>query len=235
VKLDKSFAPVAAILDPLTAMISKWVDTERDTPAFTVEQQDLFSCVLTTFDGYQYTLGPELLAVEFQHRLRLQPRSAGPPVAEMLSKPQPYTTLLPRIAERLVELVRLVTTGKHRQLQRVGVISTTVVSQDEAPPGISRFLKHVGKPWGTQLEFFNIGITTKLPKVKGTVNFDRCHHGVAKQEHGDGLTTIRLDWQRYLEAEKNLSMTSLPELLKGAQRDALAYFEDIGQGARFDD
>lgn len=237
VKLDKSFAPLAALLEPLTPVISRWVDAKTDKPAFSVDTPpDAFSCSLTTYDGYQYVVGPDQLAVEFKYRMRVKPQSAGPPIAEMLSEPLPYTELLPKITERVLELVRLTTTGKPRKLLRIGVITTTLVSMDEAPPGIIRFLNHVSKPWSGSPEFFNIEVTAKLAKRKGTADFDRCIHVLQRQEGSENdLLTIRLDWQRKFGADKNLSMTSLPELLESAKEDALAYFEDVAQGERFDD
>lgn len=237
VKLDKSFAPVSALLEPLTPVISRWVDAKTDKPAFSIDSApDLFACSLTTLDGYQYILNPESLAVEFKYRMRVKPQSAGPPIAEMLSKPLPYTELLPEITDRLLELVQLSALSKPRKLLRIGIIATTLVGMDEAPPGILRFLKHVSNPWGTSPEFFNIDVTARLAKRKGTVDFDRCIHSLQKQEGSDNdLLTIRLDWQRYFGAERTLSMTSLPELLSAAKEDALAYFEEVAQGERFDD
>lgn len=237
VKLDRMFTPVSALLEPLTPLISRWVDAKTDKPAFSIDTApDLFGCSLTTLDGYQYTVSPDTLAVEFKYRMRVKPQSAGPPIAEMLSKPLPYTELLPEITARVLELLRLTTTGKPRKLFRIGVITTTLVSMDEAPPGIMRFLKHVSKPWGKSPEFFNIEVTSKLEKRKGTADFDRCIHVLQRQEGSENdLLTIRLDWQRYFGTDRNLSMTSLPELLESAKQDALAYFEDVAQGERFDD
>jgi hypothetical protein len=232
IRLDKAFAPVASLLDPITPITSKWVD--KDKPAFSVDQQDLFSCTLNTFDGYQYVLNPEALAVEFRHRLRFKAQSAGPPSAELISKPLPYTEMLPKVTKLLVEMTELVTAGKHRKLNRIGVISTTVVNEDEVPPGITRFLEHVLKPWDTSSEHYNIELVARLPKVKGTAKYDRCFHLINKPEDSEGLVTVRLDWQRYFEDDKALSMTTLPVLAAAACKDALAYFEDIAEGERFD-
>ena len=184
--------------------------------------------------GGRYTLGPEVLAVEFRHSLRFKSQSAGPPIAELLSKPLPYTELITQVRERFMELMQLVAKGKNRKLLRIGIISTTVVSEDEVPPGINRFLNYVGKPWDNSVEAFSIAITAKLPKSKNTARYDRCIHVVSRQEDSEGLVTIQLDWQRYFDEDKNLSMTSLPELLDAGKSDALAYFEDIAEGGRFD-
>lgn len=232
-RLDKSYLPVDRLLEPLAPMMSKWVDKEK--PTFNIEGQDAFGFSMGTFEGFHYLANPEQLAVEFKHRLRLQPRSAGPPTAEMISKPLPYTQLLPKVSDRLIEFSRLITSGTTRKLNRLGIISTTVVSLEDAPPGIVRLLEHFGRPWSEHLEFYNIQITAELPKSKGTLDHDRCIHQVLRAEDDiDGLVTIRLDWQRYLDEGRTLSMTSLPKLLEGAATDAFAYFEDVAEGARFD-
>jgi hypothetical protein len=235
VKLDKLFVPVSVLLEPLAPLVSTWVEKDKDQVAFSVDQQDVFTCVLTTFDGYQYILGQESFVIEFRHRLRFQPQSAGPPVAELLSKPAPYSELLEASEVRLLEMLRLSTAGQSRRLLRIGVISTTVVAEDEAPPGVTRFLKYAAKPWDATPEAFNLNLTVALPKSKETVSGDRCIHSFTKAEDGDGLITIRLDWQRQFDGDKKLSMSTLPDLLKTAKKDAMSYFEDVGEGARFDD
>jgi hypothetical protein len=235
-RLDKRYAPVASLLDPLADVVSRWVDKENDRPAFTVDQpQDLFSSTLTTFDGYQYMIGPESLAVEFKHRMRFRAQSAGPPTAELLSKAAPYTEVLEDVSKRLLEMTQLVTAGIPRKLLRIGVVSTTVVAEDEMPPGIRRFLHQVTKPWDASLDHFHIELTTKLSKGKQTARFDRCTHLLMKPEHAEQLITVRLDWQRFFPDDRLLSMSALPELVAHAKADALAYFEDIGEGARFDE
>lgn len=236
VKLDKAYAPIASLLEPLTPIVSQWVDRERDKQAFTVDQQDLFQCTLTTYDGYRYAIGPEALSVEFAYRLRLMPQSKGPPIAELLSHGGPYTEVLAGVTARLLDLVRLVTGGQTRKLLRVGIVSTTVVGRDEAPPGIGRFLKRVAQPWDTSLDYFNMEFTTKLPKVKGTVDYDRCVHTFQRPELSDHeLLTVKLDWQRYFDAGRALNLGALPNLIDNASKDALAYFENIGEGERFAD
>jgi hypothetical protein len=234
VRLDKVYAPVSSLLDPLTPVVSTWVDKERDQAAFTVDHQDQFACTLQTLDGFSYLLGPEQLTVDFKHRLRFRAQSAGPPTAELMSKPRPYSEVLEEVTKKLLQMVELVTASKVRKLLRIGVVSTTLVSEDEIPPGILRFLKHVTKPWTSSADSYNFELTTKLPKGKGDSHQDRCIHALTKAENGEGLVTIRLDYQRVFEAGKGLSMSSLPGLISDSKKAALSYFEDVAQGERFD-
>jgi hypothetical protein len=234
VRLDKVYAPVSALMDPLTPVVSTWVDKERDQQAFTVDYQDQFACTLQTLDGFSYVLGPEQLTVDFKHRLRFRAQSAGPPTAELTSKPLPYTVVLEDVTKKLLHMVELITAGKARKLLRIGVVSTTLVSEEEIPPGINRFLKHVTKPWSTSADSYNFELTTQLPKGKSDTHQDRCIHALTKREDGEGLVTIRLDYQRIFDDSKGLSMSSLPGLVADSKKAALAYYEDVAQGERFD-
>ena len=47
--------------------------------------------------------------------------------------------------------------------------------------------------------------------------------------------TIRLDYQRLFDAERPLSSLTIENLLKEVRDDALAYFEDMAEGVRFDE
>jgi len=234
ITLDDLFAPSSALLAALTPISSKWVEKEK--PAFVIEGQDPFTVALTTFDGFHYGLNQRQIYVEFRHRVKLEPQSAGPPIAVMVSKPMPFTRLLPEVQERLVEAAGLVVGGTERLLHRVGVVCSTTVLEEEAPPGIVRFLDYIQQPWGVTADAYAIDVTSKLPikdKKKSGI-LDRCQHAVSKQEFGDGLVNIKLDWQRRFDPPLKLSVKLLGDILDEAQEDALDYFEDVGQGDRFD-
>lgn len=233
-RLDKLYGSGATLLAAISPIVSQWVD--NDKPAFNIDQQDALGFAVSSFGGYTYALNSEYFSVEFRHRLRLKGHSGGPPTAEMISKPQPYTELLDEVSSRLIEATRLATAGQQRKLRRIGVVSTTQVSREDAPPGILRFVDYLSAPWSDGVPFFNVQLTAKLPpnKVKGTT--DRCIHGLMQVEGDDDeLLTVRLDFQREFDEERNLSITSLGDQLEATRRDALAYFEDIGIGERFDE
>jgi hypothetical protein len=220
------------MLSGFAPLLSTWVDGEK--PAFTVDQQDIFGFAITNFDGFTYVANSEWLSVEFRHRMRLRGQSAGPPVAEMLSKPQPYTELLPEVLRRVAEFSTLAVSA-NRKLKRIGVLSTTFVDFEELPPGLRRLLDHVAGPWQNALDFFNIDVTAKLPRTKAMNYQDRCQHQLTKREEDGGLMTVRLDYHRIYNTERPLSAIQLETLFKAVREDALAYFEDIAEGERFDE
>jgi hypothetical protein len=219
----------------ITPLVSKWVD-DKGRQAFTLDQQDAFGFQLTTNDGFGYLVNPEYITVDFKYRLRLQNRSAQPPTLEMMSRPAPYTEVLPEISRRLIEVVKPIIGAIPRTLVGIGVISTTVVSESEAPPGIRRFLEHVARPWSASLSAYNLHLTADLAGKKDGGAKDRCTHTLTKSEEGDdNFLTIRLDWMRTFDEKKPPPFSTLEEQLKLAQKEALEYFEDIGQGDRFDE
>jgi hypothetical protein len=109
------------------------------------------------------------------------------------------------------------------------------VSQDEAPPGIRRYIDYMARPWSADLRAFNMDVTSTLPRRPKAEWEDRCQHTVTKVEHGDGLIQIRLDYSRSFDSPKALSIGLLDGILGRLRDDALMYFEDIGQGGSFDE
>ena len=60
-------------------------------------------------------------------------------------------------------------------------------------------------------------------------------HQLTKREEDGGLMTVRLDYHRIYNTERPLSAIQLETLFKAVREDALAYFEDIAEGERFDE
>jgi hypothetical protein len=192
---------------------------------------------LLTDTGFVYAATFEVLSVEFKHRMKLRSKSAGLPVAEMTSQARPYTELLTQVTDRFLSALELITSGKNRKLLRLGVVTTTVVDDEAAPPGVRRLLEYCARPWKASLESYNLQLTAPLGTPTKTAGYeDRCIHTITKSElDEDNLITVRLDYQRTFDDEKNLSMSSIKGLLNSAKQSALDYFEDIAQGDRFDD
>ena len=118
-------------------------------------------------------------------------------------------------------------------VQRVGIVSNTSVSYDELPPGIFRFIDYIGRPWNSSPEEFRIQIMGEIKKEKDFS--DRCIHHLARTENKEELINITFDWQRNFSLGKPLALESLIEILRDAEEEALAYFEEVAEGNRFDE
>ena len=230
-QFNHHFASSGSILDALTPILDKLVDSKK--AIFSINQQDSFGLQLTTEDGFQYLINTTSISVGFVHRLKLKNQSAGYPTVEMISKPQPFTALLPVVSDRLVEVAALIIEPRSRSLQQIGIVTSTMVDEGEAPPGILKFIKYVTKPWKSGLDAYGFQIVSQLGQHPG--GYDRCIHDVAKPEDGDDLATLKFDWQRKFDTRTPISSSErLTTLLANAQKDALRYFEELAEGNRFD-
>lgn len=222
---DVLLQSLSPILDPLG---------QGEKQRFTMQQQDSFGFAFITQDGYQYGINASRAHVSFQHRLKAKPVSGGLPVMEMLSQPRPYTKLLPDVCERLIDATVLLPHSKGRKLNRLGIVTSARVSVSDSPPGISRFISYVGRPWKQIPAFYNFQITSDLEKGPNYV--DRCVHTVTKSEEDeDALVTLNFDWQRTFTNGRPLNRDILEKEVQEGKKAALKYFEDIAEGSRFDE
>jgi len=227
---DWRFATGEAVLAGLSRLLDPLVSNER--PQFTINRTDPFSVTIMRQDGFSYGIEPSKAFVTFQHTMRARPVSGAAPVMEMLSQPMPYTALLPEVAKMLVEMALLIPHGHGRKVIRVGVVATTVVDEDEVPPGVKRLIEWISRPWAS-LDSFSVQATAVLCRHEKWT--DRCFHTLIKSENPDELMTITLDWQRTFATGQSIAQESLRRIVEHAQEDALLYFEDIAEGGRFDE
>lgn len=228
--LDWHFASAGALWEALTPTLDQQV--VGDKPTFTINQNDPFAVSFQTESGFHYALEASKVVVSFQHRMRAKPVSGGPPVMEMLSHPQPFSDLLAEVSRRLVAVTLAVPATRNRRIHRVGIVANTMLSLSDTPPGVSRFIDYVGRPWGKSVEVFAFQIVSEIGKTQAWA--DRCIHNITKAE-GDELVSLSFDWQRSFVSGQAINPGSLTKMLELAQTDASAYFEDLGEGGRFDE
>ncbi|MEK6707600.1 MAG: hypothetical protein AABY81_02155 [Pseudomonadota bacterium] len=218
-------------MDALAPLLNSWIVGKNDN--FSLAKQDSFDIELTTEDGFYYGIDSEKVSVAFGHRMKIKPVSGSHPIVEMLSHPEPFTKLLPEVCKRVLDAANLVIDPKIRLLERIGIVSTTVVSEDEAPPGICRFIQYMSQPWDNKLDFYNFQVVSNLSENADWS--DRCIHQITKTEASEELVTLKFDWQRIFKEKKSLtSIASLKGSLVSAQEASLDYFEQLAEGNRFD-
>lgn len=229
-RLEPRARPSESLLTALGPVLDKQFIGDRQ--GFAMEAQDSFSVQFITDDGFFYGVDPHRVWVEFRHRIRAKVQSAAPPTTEVLSKPSPFSQLMPAIAGRVVEATKLLNEKPGgRKLDRIGVIANTVVREDEAPPGFVQFIKHVSQPWSA-VDEYDIRVVGEVAHT--AERRDRCVHRIQRLEGGEGLVSIMLDWQRSYTDGRTLDVGGLPGLLDRAQKDAIEYFEELAGGGRFD-
>jgi hypothetical protein len=229
-QLDFHFASSGEILAAMSPILDKLIRDNK--PTFSIQKPDTFDVIFSTEDGFQYALDASRVSVSFKHQMRLKEVSGGPPTMELLSSSAPFTKLLPIVSSQLIHAALLLPAAKQRKINRIGIISTTSVAEEDIPPGIQKFIEYIGKPWTNKLDTFNVAIASKLGEESGWS--DRCIHTIAKPEGQDQLLNINFDWQRTFKSGRPISESYLKELTANAESAALDYFEKLAEGSMFD-
>ncbi|WFU23142.1 hypothetical protein QA649_34440 [Bradyrhizobium sp. CB1717] len=227
---DFHFASTDELLSSMTPILDKLVLNNK--PTFEIEKLEVFAVTINTHEGFKYAVEPSKASVAFNHRMRPKAVSGGAPTMEMLSKPLPFTELLPAVSDRLIEMAVALPGPKGRSFTRYGVVTTTPVDEDELPPGIKKLIAHFGKPWGGLSDSF--GIRTCASLTKTSSYYDRCIHTLARSEDPNELMTIGFDYQRTFTNGQPISQAALKDAAEGTERAALKYFEELAEGNRFD-
>lgn len=226
---NKHFRPSSELLSAVVPLLDELAGRLSDK--FTLTKQDPFSVEFITESGFKYNIDPARISVEFQHRLKLVNMSGGMPTTQMLSKAEPYTHMLIEVGKRAAAAAELLITQPNRVLERIGVVSTTMVNDDDAPPGIRRGIGYLSRPW-SGVESYHFQATASIARTDEWE--DRCIHSLSKPETDDDekLVTMMFDYQRKLTSKKGMS--SVKSSIAAAQEAALRYFEDLAQGDMFD-
>ena len=222
----------ARVLDSLSPILDELVVDGK--AKFSLAKQDAFALEVSCEDGFQYSVNASQISVSFGHRLKVRQVSGGPPTVDMLSQPKPYTALLPDTCAKLLRVTSHVVDLKTRMLQRMGIVSTTIVSDEELPPGIKRLINYAGRPWKNGLKYFDIQLVSTLAETSGYS--DRCTHHITKSENSEEeLITVRFDWQRKYIEGRHVTQESLRAELEACQTSSLKYFEELAIGDMFDE
>lgn len=230
-KFDHHFAPTAELLEVLKPILDPLV--RHDKARFNIDRLAAYDLELTTEEGFHYGFDSSRIWVEFQHRLRAKPVSGDRPVAELISRAAPYSELLPDVSDRLLDATKQVLQIEKRKLVRVGVITTTLVDENDVPPGIARFIEYIGRPWSGKVDNFSFQITGELERNDKWI--DRCIHTIVKPEDPEQLPMLKFDWYRTFKDARPATIELVKEELGRATIDSSKYFEDLAEGNRFDE
>ncbi|MBN9488679.1 MAG: hypothetical protein J0H44_15690 [Alphaproteobacteria bacterium] len=239
-ELNVHHASGNSILDAMSPIFDR--HRSRDGTGFELQKLEDFNVQFVTNEGYQYTVTPRTISIEYVYRIQVQYQSAGPPKAWVLSEIIPYSAQLLEISKRLMEVGSLFPDPKTRSIERITVISQTNVDPDDLPPGIQRLLRYMGRPWSHELESYQTRVVASLGGDK-VGNSIRCTHSIGKQQRpetkepqvSDGLVNVRFDWQRKFKTGRRIEPKSMREIVSESIKDANQYFEELAEGNRFDE
>jgi len=222
----------ARVIDSLSPILDELVIDRK--PKFSLNKHDAFSVEIGAEDGFQYSVNPSQISLAFGHRLKVRQVSGGPPTVDMISQPKPYSELLPEICDKILRAVSHVVDLKTRRLQRIGIVSTTNISEDELPPGVRRLIGYAGRPWANGLKYFDMQLVSTL--IETPSYSDQCTHQITKPESSEEkLITVRFDWQRIYTDGRAVTHESLSSELASCEKSALKYYEELAIGDMFDE
>ena len=231
IKLDWYFTSGNKLLDCLSPIISD-LHTD-DAPAFSIEKQEAFGIVFTTNDGFQYSASSNALAISFVHRAKVRYGGGGTPIMELMSTAKPYSEVLQIACKKLAKAAALLPNSSGRHIERIGIVSNTLVEEDDFPPGIAKLVKYFGRPWAGPLESYTFQALAEIGTASDWV--DKCIHSVTKSTNKESLPVLNFDWQRTFEKGRAFSEKSLNGELMTARDSALSYFETLAEGSMFDE
>lgn len=236
-QLDSHFAPAEAIMHSVTTLTDGWhtesSDGNAERPEFQVTTLEPFKVELQHNDGFNYIADFNRASVAFQHKMKYRHVSAGLPVAELTSSSRSFSDLLEEASDRLIEFTTLLPKSRSRGVKRAGVVSVTVVSIDDVPPGIRKFIDYMGRPWKDAVQSFNFQIIAKTASTDAY--WDRCIHTIARSEDEERLLTLSFDYQRYYHKKVQLEKNTLQRALGHCRISALDHFEELAVGNSFDE
>jgi len=150
-----------------------------------------------------------------------------------MSKPEPFTELLTRASDLLVEVLGLLPDVGRREVTQIGIVSNTTVDKNDLPPGLQKFAESLGRPWGESVTAVNAHIIARLGETERWN--DRCIHRINVPEEATGeLVTLIFDYQRYFEKPLKISASILQREIISVKKDALQYLESMAEGDMFD-
>lgn len=230
-KLTPHYASSDTLLTALSPILDGLSDSEK--ARFNLERLEAFALTINTDDGFVYALDPTNLSVTFKHRMRAKPTSAGLPIMEMLSEARPFTVLLPQAFDRLCDVALRTIGKKDRTLSRIGVVTHTILSEDDMPPGVAKLAYYMGRPWKGELNSYNMQISAVISEKSGYV--DRCIFHLVQPEDKEQLNNFVFDYQRVFNAGQVIDRRNLDSLTEAVSKSALDYFEQIAEGSQWDE
>ena len=230
-QLDWHTLPSDILLNALSPLVDTMVS--GDEQRFSIDLKDALKLTFTSHDGFQFGLEPARVFVQFNHRATYRIESGGIPNLVLNSKPAPYSELLNDVQRYLLSTMEIVNRLKVRRLIAIGVVTTTVVDQNDIPPGIKSLLAHVSKPWKGRLEFLTFQAQSVLNEDEEFSH--RCTHTIVKKLKDDDPMELVFDYQRIYKKPQEIDTHRLRSASEKVKALALDYFEELAQGDRVDD
>jgi hypothetical protein len=229
-QLDWHTLPSEILLGALSPFTDKM--TSGDEQRFSIETKEPLRLSFTSFEGVQYGLEPTKIYLGFTHRATIKTGVGGIPSLVPSSKIAPYTELLAEMQGYLFDTMMIINKLKQRKLAGIGVVSTTVVSESDLPPGLQKLLAYVSKPWHGALQSLTFQAQTVIAESDNYTQ--KCNHTIVKPAQADEPLQLTFDFQRIFKKNLDVDMQKLRTVTDDVKAHAINYFEQLAQGDLID-
>jgi len=198
-----------------------------DYGEFTLEEKGPFGIVILLSNGMSFEINQQDIIIRFKYP---ELRSDEPGKFPQLSHPDPvpFSKLLEDAQAHLIRIFDSRLFRDDRPLNRIGVVATASIGP-VPPPGLVRFVKHMGSPWSGGLLAADARLLCVISKSDSVR--DQCHHILKfDEDQRPGHIMLTLDWQRVRLDHTPISTDIIRRETEDCSRSALQYFERFGEG-----
>lgn len=198
----------------IDVLLSRWT-----TP--TLEFSPGLHKVTSKKDGLTATFQPNHVMFQFQYSWRIETDAPSRPKLVYEQPAEIFSVLLRSLTEHAERA--LATLRSSLRVEFIGVVLQSTLDPDNLPPGASRLVGQLARPFQGRLSAYNANLTVEVGDAA------RCHHRMERRQ--DDLDEVRfnLDWQRLWSPPEAMSGAQIVSSLRKVQDNALGYFEAFDQ------
>lgn len=228
IKLDQNLQSVFDVQKKLPLFLEMF--DEKFGPG-KITQNEFWGYEIKSESGYSLQLSPTNILGLFQYHQKKETRAGGFPIL-IVPSIEIYTYIFDNIEEYVLYMLKQLDVIGGFKYNQIGMVANVSLDKDSCPPGVDALLRHLSKPWGSQIKELNTNMLLNLDvKEKYT---ERCHHLVKFKEEEEEAEQagykIVLDWQRVYNESQKLSMASIKEELVACRSEAFKYFDKFAEG-----
>jgi hypothetical protein len=176
--------------------------------------------------GYYVDLADERLTSGFNYEVPVVKKGGFP--SWVIPEMQPFTKLLEVSMQNLTEAAKMLD-RQQAMFGFIGFVAFAEMDPEVLPPGVERFLQHLGDLWDGILELQVERLTCKLSEDEFSTR--RCHHSLKfnKAKPEDGFS-LRIDWQNVFKEKIPFVVKEFTPKLEECKKAFLEYCERFGEG-----
>lgn len=184
--------------------------------------------VLLKKSGFTFQINLTNIVVGFTYEIGEEKHPGGLP-SFVVPGLKTYTEVIKNILDYLEIILNLTKDLKKFKYDRIGIVADANLNKESFPPGLNKWISHLGKPWEEQLVKTEALVLAKL--LEEETYFDQCHHHLKfNEENQESGFELKLDWQRNFKEPPPLDSKKTLEQVVSCKDAAIEYFGRFGEG-----